>query len=83
MSTLGQMPSRLLDSHQAFKLASGIAKYVVIAYIGALIGTLIALAIVICFALIIVSGVANIYYATIFLAVGWGYAWKILKKNKI
>jgi hypothetical protein len=60
-----------------------LAKYVVIAYVGAIIGTLIALAIVICFALIIVSGMANIYYATIFLAVGWGYAWKILKKNKI
>jgi len=30
-----------------------------------------------------VNGLANIYYAVIFLAVGWGYAWKILKKNKI
>lgn len=83
MSTLGQMPSQLLNSQQAFKLAVGIAKYAVIAYIGAIVGTLIALAIVICFALIIVSGMANIYYATIFLAVGWGYAWKILKKNRI
>ena len=70
-----------LDWTRALNLFITTLKYFLIAYIGGLIGTIIALSIVICFALIIVNGYCNIYYASIFLFIGWGYAWKLVKKN--
>ena len=58
-------------------------EYGFVLYCGATIGLLVSLAIVIIFALIIVNGYLNLYYAAIFLILGWTYAWKMLKKNRI
>ncbi len=66
-----------------FKYCIAGFKYGFIAYVGAIVGTIIALMIVVCYALIIVNGYANIYYALIFFVIGWGYAWKMVKKNQI
>lgn len=58
-------------------------EYGLVMYIGATIGLIVSLAIVIVFALIIVNGYLNLYYAFIFFILGWAYLWKMLKKNRI
>ena len=48
-----------------------------------MLGVFLSMAIVSCFALVILTPIFNLYYALIFFVVGSVYSYKIVQKNKI